>query len=229
MRRPTLPANGRFFDDRPLKIGGFELRARAAVPMVGPRPDASGWQVAFQYATASEEGSPYWVGDLIEYLDSREDWRAQREQLLSVTGLAHHTLENRATVSRKVKGRARDLSPSITHAAAVTKLEAPEQERWLDKAQTEGWTVREFTRELKAAEQTRVTEGQAPTLHTVDVTVRVVEEAEGGSAAERQAWARVKAAVATLAHAHVIAARASSHIGARPAAQKDLGRHRGVA
>jgi len=229
MPRSTLPANGRFFDERPLKIGGFELRARAAVPRPGQRPDASGWQVAFQYATASEEGSPYWVGDLIEYLDSREDWRSQRDQLLSLTGLAYHTLENRATVSRKVKGRARDLSPSITHAAAVTKLEAPDQERWLDQARTEGWTVREFARELKAVEQRKVTDGQAPTLHTVDVTVRVVEEAAGGSAAERQAWARVKAAVATLAHAHVIAARASSHIGARPAAQKDLGRHRGVA
>jgi hypothetical protein len=201
------------FNEQPLTVGGFELRARGVVPCAGTTPTSAGWQAAFEFATNAEESSPYWVGDLVVYLDERRDWREQRDQLISVTGLARHTIENRATISRKVKERARDLSPSITHSDAVTKLEPTQQEAWLEKARDEGWTVSEFKKAIKHAEQTTIIEGQAETMHTVDVTVRLSLEAESPHAAEQIAWTLVKQAVALMAHSHVIAAHAAPHLG----------------
>jgi N6-adenosine-specific RNA methylase IME4 len=161
-RQIAGPDNGTlFFDERPIEIGGFLLKAREAVPVPDTVPKIRGWQTAFAYASATNQASDYWIGDLVAYAESRKDWEDKLDQMMSVTGLSRQTIENRATISRKVKGRARVLAPSISHAAVVTKLAPAAQEAILEEAQTEGWTVSELSRAVTIKGRPAVLEGQA--------------------------------------------------------------------
>lgn len=200
------------FDERPIEIGGFSLRGTTVV-VLEDRPSFDGWQTAMHFAQAAERSSPFWVGDLLAYAKSREDWKQRMEHAEAVTRLTYETLENRATVSRKIQGRARDLAPSLSHAAVVTSLEPDEQEELLEQAATERWTVRELRQAKKNRERLVRAEGRAPTMHTVEVTVRLTREAETPALAEDLAWRAIKAAVAGVPHAHVIAAKAWPTVG----------------
>ena len=191
---PTVDRDSTF-DDSPLVIGGFTLRSRGAAPAVEePRPTLRGWQVAFQYASASQESSPYWLGDLLLYAEDRADWREKLDQAKTVTHLSRHTLENQMSVCRKVRGRAREVSPSISHAAVVTKLPPKEQEVWLEQARAGEWTVWELTQAIRAHQPS--TEGRADAVFDIEVTVCVTMEAETAGAAERAAWNAVKHRIA---------------------------------
>jgi N6-adenosine-specific RNA methylase IME4 len=148
-----------FFDERPIKLDGFTLGARGITP-VG-RPTREQWQGAFDFCSNVEEVSGYWVGDLLAYADTREDWREKFDQMKSATGLAEQTLHNLTTISRRVRERERRASPSISHSKIVTKLEADEQLEWLERARTNGWTAVELAANLRSAGRTKIIEGQA--------------------------------------------------------------------
>lgn len=183
------PNRDTFFDERPIEIGGFSLRSRSAMPSE-ERPTIKGWQLALEFAAAAEQSSGFWVGDLMAYAHDRQDWKEKLDQAMAVTGLARHTIENLTTVSKKVKGRARDLAPSMTHAGLVTSLEPEEQEELLERARDEEWTTRELGQAVKA--RGKVLAGQAPEVHEVIVSVCISVEAKGATAAERLAWDAVK-------------------------------------
>jgi hypothetical protein len=206
------PDVGTLFDTSPIRIGGFELRATTAIEGE-ERPTFAGWQAAFEFATASERSSPFWVGDLLAYAEGRTEWKQKLDHAESSTGLSQQTLENRTTVSRKVQGRARELAPSLSHAAVVTSLDPDEQEELLEQAKTERWTVRELAQAKRARERTVRAEGGSESMYTVDVTVRLTREAQTETQASDQGWAAVKAAIAGLPHAHVIAAQARLSVG----------------
>lgn len=162
MKRPIfIVDNDTLFDINPIKIGGFELRFRAVAPFSGEPPKIAGWQAALQFAAASEESAPYWVGDLLAYADTRADWLDLMDQAKAVTKLAQHTLENYTSMARKVKGRARELSPSAAHSKVVQKLPPAEQEKLLELARVEGLTVSELNKAMRSEERTKIIEGQA--------------------------------------------------------------------
>ena len=152
--------NESYFDRRPIEVGGFRLGGRRAVP-VG-RPTLEGYTAALQFACDAHEGSPYWIGDLVSYADSREDWKERLSQAQSVTGLSIDRLHDLGYVGRRTPLKARLVSPSIEHSRAVAKL-PDELDRldWLRKAREEGWSVRDLRLNLKAARLAKVIEGQA--------------------------------------------------------------------
>jgi hypothetical protein len=199
------------FDERPIDIGGFRLSAKAAVP-IEAKPGIQGWQLALQFASATEESAGFWVGDLLAYATDRKDWREKIDQAQSVTKLARHTLENMAVVARKVTGRARELAPTHRHAELVTKLEPAEQEELLERARDEEWTTRELGQAVKS--RGKVLAGQAPEVHEVIVSVCISVEAKGATAAERLAWDAVKpyakeiAKDSTVLSARIVGAKA---------------------
>lgn len=205
----------KMFDEQPIRIGGFKLFSSSAIPdpEAANVPNLAGFETALRFALATEKASPFWGGDLLAYAETRKEWRARLQVIIEATGLAQHTLENRASISRKVQGRARDVAPSITHAAVVQALDPDEQIELLEQAQTERWTVPELTRAKKRKERTVRAEGAALTMHTVDVTVRLTREAATGTHAEDAAWAAVRAAIAGIPHAKVIGARAFPAVG----------------
>lgn len=170
MSRSASTASGtqvNLFDLSPIRIGGFILRGRTVEPEpldedgTPIQPTIQGWQEAMTYASASEESSPYWVGQLLVYAEDREDWKEKLSQAMTATNLAQQTLENRATLVRKVAEPERQLAPSPSHAAEVTSLPKDEQRKWLKKAKTEGWTRNELRAEIRASKRTKVLEGQA--------------------------------------------------------------------
>ncbi len=88
----------------------------------------------------------------------------------------------------------------------VAWLDAKEQREWLTRAKDHNWSVREIRAAIRAAERTQILSGQAPTIHTVDVTVRIVVEAASAWQAQDAAWSLLKTAIHGIPHAHVIGA-----------------------
>lgn len=199
-------------DIRPIEIGGFKLKARTVEAI--ETPTIQGWQLAFEFASEVEQASPFWVGDLLAYAEDRRDWREKLSQAMSVTKLAKHSLQNRSTISKKVTGRARELAPTLGHAAVVTKLEPEEQEEFLERARDEEWTVQELGHAVKTRK--KVIAGQSPAVHDVIVSVCVSVEASSGTAAERLAWDAVKPYAKEIAKNRTVLAARIAGAKARP-------------
>jgi N6-adenosine-specific RNA methylase IME4 len=159
-RRSFVPVDGNdLFDRTPLQVGGFRLRSKTASPI--GRPSITQWSAALEFACASHDGSPYWIGDLVSYADTRAEWKERLSQAQAVTGLAEQTLHNLGYISRRLTEEARHLAPSIAHAGEVVALEPAERAAWLDKARTEGWSVRDLRLEIQSSRRRRIIEGQA--------------------------------------------------------------------
>lgn len=149
------------FDQRPMLFDGFKFATRS-VEIVG-KPTLNQWVAAFQFAVATEESSPFWVGKLYNYAEGRADWRDTLQQALADSGhtMALQTLQNHGWIARNVSEEAQKLAPTITHAAVVARLPDEEQVEWMDRARQEELTVRELTVEIQARKRTKVIEGQA--------------------------------------------------------------------
>lgn len=210
---PDVGNQGLLFDRRPMMVGEFRFTGRSAEP-VG-RPTVNGFQEALALACEFYESSPYWIGALVAYGESREDWSEKLDQAMSVTKLARATLLNLGYLYRHSTEETRALAPTPGHLDVVAKLPVEEQREWLDKARREEMPIRDLRIKVKAATVRQVLDGQAETMHTVDVSVRLSLEAGSPHVAETQAWALVKRAIAGIPQSHVIAAHAQPHIGTR--------------
>lgn len=147
------------FDQSPMTIGGFLLKAREAVP-VG-KPTIKGTQEALIFAASSYDGAPYWVGDICAYASSREEWREKLSQVMSVTGLSLTTLHNLGYISRSVAAHIRQLSPSPSHTAAVAPLTPAEQVEVLTQASDNGWSAHDTRKVVRAKSRRKIIEGRA--------------------------------------------------------------------
>src|SRR3990167_628969 len=85
--------NGLLFDRSPMAVGqdedgrgGFKLKGRSIEP-VG-RPTIKAFQQALAIACEFHESSPYWIGGLVAYGESREDWAEKLSQAMSGTKLS---------------------------------------------------------------------------------------------------------------------------------------------
>jgi N6-adenosine-specific RNA methylase IME4 len=77
-----------------------------------------------------------------------------------MTGLAEKTLSNVRAIGSIDESRRRE-SVSFTHHGEVVGLAPSEQDAWLERAETEGWSARELRQNIKAYKRTKVIEGQA--------------------------------------------------------------------
>lgn len=170
-----VPASTTAFDERPIELPGFHFRARA-LDIVG-RPKIRDWQRALTFAAATHEAAPYWLGSLLVYAESREDWRKKLSQAISVSGLAQGTLENYATLVRSVAEPERMLAPTVTHAQEVAKLDADEQREALTEAAEKGLTTRELRQHVKNRRRNRLMAGQAEGIFSVELTVQATVRA----------------------------------------------------
>ncbi len=160
-----FPAGGKqfsLFDERPLELEGFTLRARRAEP-VGT-PTLRQWANAMQLAFASEESSPFWIGDLWNYAETRPEWRQKLPQALATIGLdvKIRTIYNHGSIARRVSSaRARAAAPSLSHCDVVAALEEDDQVELLEKANREDLTKRDLQLEVKQRVRPKVLESQA--------------------------------------------------------------------
>lgn len=149
------------FERRPLELDGFRLHARGVEPI--GRPALGKWRAAMEFAMACEEASPFWVGELWNYAEQREDWRDELHQALGEMGrvLSYKTLQNHGAIAKALAPKAKALAPSIAHADVVAALDPDEQVTWMDKASSEEMTVRDLRMEVRASKRRKVIEGQA--------------------------------------------------------------------
>ena len=203
-RASDSPDVGKLFNRRPLPVGGFELKHRSIT--VKGQPSYGQWTAALEFAAGAHENGPIWIAALLAYGESRHEWREKLSQAAALTGLTHKTLENLVSMYRKLSPKALAVAPSLGHMDAVTSFPAAEQEALLEQARDEELTVLEFRRVVKRHRNRHVLTGQAPTIHAVEVTVLVHEEAESTYQAEDQARSRVSAAIAVF-HGKVLFSR----------------------
>lgn len=99
------------------------------------------WRAVGSELGQSARAVQWWVGDWINYGD--KTYGSTYEAALKVTGLSLKTLQNYASVSRKVESsRRRELLDWTTHAE-VAALEPAEQDRVLSEAESKQLSTRE--------------------------------------------------------------------------------------
>jgi len=196
-------------DPKQITIGGFTFTETGV--SVNGAPSFGDYQGASDFATRAVKASSWWIADLLRYADTRDDWRAKLEAVMDHTELAEETVKNLKWVGEKVPPARRRADVAFSLHTEVAPLSGPEQTEWLEQAAEKGWTQRELRHAIKVASRTVVLKGGADNCYTVDVTVRIELNAPAPYtpfAAQEAAWARIKAAVASEPHAHVIGAHA---------------------
>ncbi len=189
----------------PIVIGHFAF-VSTGVEIHG-RPDFEDYTGALAFAQRAHRCSGWWLADILRYGDTRADWRERLDQAIDSTGLSEKTLQNVRAIGAIPKSRRREGVEFALHGE-VAGLQPSEQEAWLERAEVGGMTRSELRAAIKAAARTTILSGQAETLHTVEVTVRIVVEAASSWQAQEAAWALLKMAIRGVPHAHVVGARA---------------------
>ena len=105
------------------------------------------WQEAFESLMVAHDSLPWLIGDCLNAGERQfgEDYA----QALPETRKAQETLRGYMWVASRVPIVARATALSWSHHRAVAGLEAPEQQRWLSHAQTEGLSVKAFKDALR--------------------------------------------------------------------------------
>lgn len=144
---------------QPITIGHFTLTATGMD--VKGKPSFEEYEGVGDFINRAHKASGFWLGDWLRYGESRSDWSDRLSQAQHITGLSEKTLKNVRAVAGSIEpSRRRDDIEFGLHEV-VARLDADDQTRWLDKAQAEGWGVRELRTEIRAASRTKIIEGQA--------------------------------------------------------------------
>lgn len=95
------------------------------------------------------DASLWWLGDWLAY--GKRRYGKSYKRGIELTGLEYQTLRNYATVARRFELSRRRDTLSFHHHAEVCALPDDEQDRWLDRAEAEGWSRNELRRRLRRA------------------------------------------------------------------------------
>ncbi len=147
------------FDERPITLPGWKFSHCRAEPVGEPTIDET--QNALTFASATESSSPWWVCDVVSYINEHTKWGEKASQITAATGFSTDKAYRLSALVKHVAQPERELAPSFEHARVVAKLPAPEQRKWLKKATVEGWGKRELDQELKASQKRGVIKGTA--------------------------------------------------------------------
>jgi hypothetical protein len=100
------------------------------------------WERAGRLLAGVLSSSSWWLGDWLIY--GKDHFSDRYEQAVQVTGLRYQTLRNYAWVARSFPAIRRRSRLSFQHHAEVASLTIAEQERWLQHAQDQRWSIRQL-------------------------------------------------------------------------------------
>ncbi|WP_345570302.1 LmbU family transcriptional regulator [Nonomuraea rosea] len=141
--------------------------------------------------------SAWWLGDWLVY--GEESFPGRYRLAISQTNLSYKTLRNYAWVARNVPMSRRRDTLSLQHHAQVAALSADEQERWLARAEEEGWPQSRLRKELQASRVSAP--GSEPVTVTVTVHISFEREQRWKVAAESASVPLPEWIAQTLDHA----------------------------
>jgi hypothetical protein len=98
-----------------------------------------------RYLGRLHDTSKWLIADLL--LQAEQRFGESAYQIAAATGRSERTLSNWCWVASRIPPSRRRETLPMTQHALVAPLEPNEQNRWLDRAETESWS----SRELKAA------------------------------------------------------------------------------
>ncbi|MEV0388987.1 LmbU family transcriptional regulator [Nonomuraea sp. NPDC050643] len=128
------------------------------------------WQRIGDQLGVLTNSSAWWLGDWLVY--GEKSFPNRYRTAIVETSLSYKTLRNYAWVARKFPMSRRRDTLSLQHHAEVAGLPVDEQERWLTRAEVEGWSQKRLRKEIHSsshAQDERV---------TVTITVEVSSERE---------------------------------------------------
>jgi hypothetical protein len=191
---------------KPITLGAFVL-TETGVEIDGQKVTWPNFQGAFEFAKRAHRSSGFWLADLLAYGESRKDWENHMSHMADATGLTVGTLRNVRMVA-KIPPARRRAGVEFSHHVEVVPLEPADQDEFLERAETEGWSVRDLRDAIQAKRRRVVLKGRADTMHTVEVSVQLEIEAPAAGIAEDRAWEVVKKALLHITGARVIASHA---------------------
>lgn len=157
------------------------------------------WEQQGRWLGAVGRGCGWWIGDWLRYGNARygEKYRAAAR----ITGYDTQSLMNMVYVASRVEPSRRRENLAFSHHAELAALPAQEQEKWLDRIETERLSVRALRSALRGAEPApaepaapeRTCPEQAPpgAKNAPSGARAVGEAAEAGSEAPKAGVARV--------------------------------------
>jgi hypothetical protein len=89
------------------------------------------------------------LGDWLVY--GKERYCGRYQHVVHAVGLDYQTLRNYAWVAGRFPPSGRRAGLSLQHHAEVAALPDPDRGRWLDEAESKGWSVRRLRAAIRAA------------------------------------------------------------------------------
>lgn len=107
------------------------------------------WQALGVKIGTYANATGWWMGDWLNY--GQQQYGRRYKDAIAITGLEYQTLRNCAAVARRFELSRRRDDVSFQHHAEVCALEDKEQDRWLARAASEGWSRNELRRRVRAS------------------------------------------------------------------------------
>jgi hypothetical protein len=136
---PDRVGVGRLTEDARLGRSGLRLRN-------GLTFDA--WMGVGRRLAEISNASAWWLGDWLVY--GHRTYGQRYKIALEATSLDYQTLRNYAWVSRRFEVSRRREGLSFQHHAEVAALPEAEQDTWLSRAESHGWSRNELRRRMFA-------------------------------------------------------------------------------
>lgn len=94
-----------------------------------------------------EEAVHWWIGDWLNYGERK--WGEDYAQAMDITGFTYATVTTDAWVAKSVKVSRRRETLFWSHHREVASLKPKEQDRWLKRAEEQGWSMRRLRGEIR--------------------------------------------------------------------------------
>lgn len=144
------------------ELNGFTFTETGVVVAEGVRPSLTEFKGTLDFVRRAHKSSGFWLVDLIQYFESRPDWKKFADQIIDAEVLTENSYrqykylgKNMLPPAERVDGAGFGLH------AKVAALPHDEQKEWLERARDEGWGQQDLTAHVQAAERTKVIDGQA--------------------------------------------------------------------
>lgn len=108
------------------------------------------WERVGQQLAGVVSSSSWWLGDWLVF--GRKHYEDRYQRGAKVAGLSYQTLRNYASIAGRVPPEQRRPRLSFQHHAEVAALPDDERGRWLSLADEHGWSVKEFRRRIRQAQ-----------------------------------------------------------------------------
>jgi hypothetical protein len=141
------------------------------------------WLVIGQHLSSTTASLAWCLGDWMVYGESA--FAGRYRQAIEQTSLDYQTLRNYAWVARRYPLSRRREGLSFAHHAEVTALPDHEQDFWLRKAETLGWSRNQLRREVRSSVTARE-DGQPPRKENESAAADSASEGDSDATPENE-------------------------------------------